>query len=271
MKKISLSMTLLLTSTLAYSFDFGSLNSVVDSGTKMLTEQTSSSKSSSSKSSLKDSIVSSGLKEALKIGVNFGVKELSKENGYISNSKTKIQLPDNLAHAESLIRKAGGDKIADDLISSMNSAATKAAPKTATIFMNAIDKMSLNDAKKILAGDSNAASDYFQKNTNSSLQKMIAPIIQETMKENNVASYYDTFNGYYQTHAKSLVENSQLMGYAKQFGADKYLPSSDEKLDTYVTEQAINGLFKMISEKEAEIRANSSSQTTSLLKKVFGN
>ncbi len=269
MKKVSLSIALLLTSTMVFSFDFGSLNSVVESGTKMLNEKKSS--NSSGTSSLSDSLVTSGLKEALKIGVDFGIKELGKKDGYLSNSNAKIELPQNLANVESLIRKAGGGKIADDLILSMNKAATKAAPKTADIFMSAIEKMNLNDAKKILAGDKNAASEYFQKNTNTSLKKMITPIIQDSMKENDVASYYETFNKYYSSHAKGIVENSQVMGFAKQFGADKYIPSSDEKLDDYVTQQAIDGLFEMISEKEAEIRKESSAQTTSLLKKVFGN
>ena len=266
MNKISLS--ILLMSTMAFSFDFGSaLQSTVDSATKSI-DPTSSSKVSSPDSGLSDAVVTSGLKEALKIGVDYGVKELSKKDGYLSNAK--IPLPDNLAKVEGLVRKAGGDKIADDLILSMNKAATKAAPKTATIFVDAVDKMTLDDAQKILAGDKGAATEYFQKNTTTSLQEMILPIIKDTMKENKVASYYDTFNSYYKSSAKDVVESSEVMGYAKQFGADSYLPSSEQDLDAYITDKAIDGLFKMISEKEAEIRTDPVAQTTSLLKKVFG-
>jgi len=265
MRKISLATSILLTSTMAFSFDIGSL---VQSGMDA-TSTKSASSSSSKTSNLSDSLVTSGLKEALKIGVDFGVKELGKENGYLTNAK--IPLPENLAKAEGLIRKAGGDKIADDLINSMNKAATTAAPKTAAIFVDAVDKMTLDDAQKILAGDKNAATDYFAKNTSTSLQKMISPIIKDSMKDNNVAKYYDTFNGYYQSNAKALTGNTQLMGYAKQFGADKYLPTSDKDLDAYVTDKAIEGLFKMIAEKEASIRTDSLAQTTSLLKQVFGN
>ena len=265
MKKISLSISILLASTMAYSFD---VNSIVNAATQATTNSSSSTQTGSS-SSLSDSLVTSGLKEALKIGVDFGVKELSKENGYLSNAK--IPLPENLAKAEGLIRKVGGDKIADDLINSMNKAATTAAPKTAAIFVDAVDKMTLDDAQKILAGDKNAATDYFAKNTSTSLQKMISPIIKDSMKDNNVASYYDTFNNYYQSNVKALTENSQVMGYAKQFGADKYLPTSDKNLDAYVTDKAIEGLFKMIGEKEASIRTDTLAQTTSLLKQVFSN
>ncbi len=265
MKKISLSLSILLASTMAYSFD---MNALVDAATKSTTKSSSSTQTQKT-SNLSDSIVTSGLKEALKIGVDFGVAELSKENGYLSNAK--IPLPQNLQKAEGLIRKAGGDKIADDLIVSMNNAATEAAPKTASIFADAVDKMTLDDAQKILAGDKNAATEYFQKNTTSSLQEMISPIVKGTMKENKVASYYETFNKYYKSGVKDYVDSTQVMGYAKQFGVDSYIPTSDKDLDAYVTDQAINGLFKMIAEKEGEIRTDSLAQTTSLLKKVFGN
>lgn len=267
MKKTSLITSLLLSSTLAFGIDIGGLvQGAIDSNTK---SQTSSNTSKSTNSSLSDSIVSDGLKEALNIGVEYGVKELSAKDGYLKNAK--IPLPENLQKVESLVRKAGGEKVADDLIMSMNNAATKAAPKTAVIFADAIEKMTLDDAKNILAGDKNAATDYFQKNTNSSLQKMISPIIKESMQENKVATYYDGFNKYYKENAKSFVENSQVMGYAKQFGVDSYLPDSEKDIDAYVTDKAIDGLFKMIAAKESEIRSDSLAQTTSLLKQVFGN
>jgi len=266
MRLISTITVLALSSTLVFSFDFGSLiNTAVQTATepsqKSLTTQ-----------SLSESTVSRGLKEALKVGVNYGIKELSKDNGYLNNSEVKIPLPENLSKAESLIRSAGGDKIADDLILSMNDAATKAAPKTADIFMQSISDMSMEDAKKILAGDKDSATNYFRKNASGDLKKMITPIIQESMKDCNVATYYDSFNTYYQQYGKDIVNNSSIMSMAKSFGVDSYLPSaSDEKLADYITQKAIDGLFKMIATKESEIRENPVAQTTSLLKQVFGN
>ncbi len=254
------------TLTSAVAFNFGSL---VEGVTNSLSDTETS---KSSQTGLTNSTVSSGLKEALHVGVDYAVKELGKNNGYLNNSLVKIALPENLSKAEGMIRAAGGDKVADDLIASMNKAATQAAPKTASIFANAIDKMSLEDAKNILAGDENAATNYFKTNTTGSLKKMITPIIQESMKENSVASYYDSFNGLYKTYGKGLVESTGVMGYAKNFGVDSYLPSSsDENLDEYVTQKAIDGLFDMIAQKEALIRKNPIEQTTSLLKQVFGN
>lgn len=270
MKKSTIVASLILTSSLSFAFNLESITkSVIDNVTN---GSTTTNKTTTTNSNLSDSTVSSGLKEALKVGVNYAVSTLGANNGYLNNSLVKIPLPDNLAKVETVIRKAGGDKVADDLINSMNNAATKAAPKTAEIFVNAIDKMSLTDAQKILSGGNDAATNYFKTNTTQSLKDMIKPIIQEAMKENQVASYYDMANGFYKNNLSSYVDNSSVVGLAKNFGVDSYIPgSSDESLDDYVTNKAIDGLFKMIATKEAAIRSNPVEQTTSLLKQVFGN
>ena len=261
MKKIY--MILLLSASVVFAFDLGSF-------AKTVTGVTSNSGSSSVVSGLNNSTVASGLKEALKKGVKYAVGTLGKDNGYLNNSLVKIPLPENLAKAEKLVRKFGGGKIADNLINSMNKAASDAAPKTADIFMKSISKMSLEDAKKILAGKKDAATEYFKTHTSTSLEKMISPIVDKTMQENGVAKYYDTFNGYYKKYGAKYVKNSGVMSLAKSFGADSYLPSEkDENLNKYVTDKAMDGLFKMIAQKEAEIRDNPIARTTDLLKKVF--
>jgi hypothetical protein len=275
MKKSIIASTLILTSTLTFAFDLGAIaKGVVDNVTKEQTTTVTSTKTASDVKTVNtasDSTVSSGLKEALKTGVKYAVTNLGTSNGYLNNSAVKIPLPDNLAKAETIIRSAGGDKMADDLILSMNNAATKAAPQTAEIFMNAIDKMSVTDAQSILSGGNEAATNYFKANTTESLKKLITPIIQETMKQNQVATYYDTVNNVYKSSAKGLVDNTGVMGMAKSFGVDSYIPSSsDESLDSYITTKAIDGLFTMIGQKEAAIRSNPVEQTTSILKQVFG-
>ena len=41
-------------------------------------------------------------------------------------------------------------------------------------------------------------------------------------------------------------------------------------IESYVTEQALDGLFAMIAEQEANLRQNPAGAATSLAKKVFG-
>jgi len=268
MKKISLLSILICTSTLSMAFDLGNF---VKESSKHLQPSSSKETSSSKSSGLSNSIVNNGLKEALKIGVEYGIKELGKENGYLSNDKVKILLPKDLRKVEKVVRKVGGDKVVDNLIISMNKAASKAVPKTTTIFIDAISNMNINDAKKILLGDDDAATEYFEQHTSNSLKEAIKPIIRESMKENHVISYYEKFNQYYKSNTANLVKNSGVMKYTKKFGIDSYIPSSEQNIDDYVTAQAIKGLYKMISEKESEIRKEPLAQTSELLKKVFGN
>ena len=235
------------------------------------TSSDTSTNSSTSKSALSNDTISSALKEALQSGVKYATTSLGKPEGYLNNSLVKIPLPENLQKVETLVRKAGGDKVADNLIKSMNTAASKAAPKTADIFLSAIKKMSLDDAKAILNGGKDAATKYFKTHTDQDLKTLIAPIVKTSMDDNSVVKYYDSFNSYYQQYGKKYVESSSVVSFAKKFGADAYMPdASAENLNEYVTQKAIDGLFVMIAQQETKIRENPVEQTTALLKKVFG-
>lgn len=266
MMKKTLTLCFLLGTTLVNGFSLSDVSSALE--TVNQTQKTPS--ATQNTSSLSNTTITSGLKEALNIGVEYAVSSLSKEDGYLNNSLVKIALPQNLQTAEKLVRKARGDKVVDELISSMNKAASQAAPQTLSIFTDTIKNMKMEDVQSILNGSESATTDYFKAKTTEKLTKAITPIVTKTMQENSVASYYNSFNGYYKEYGKSYVDNSGIMSYAKQFGVDEYLPSSDQDLNSYVTIQAINGLFKMIAQKEAQIRTNPKAQTTSLLKQLFG-
>lgn len=270
MKTKSILSSMILISTISFAFDLGSFTKTITDTITKNTETSDTSDTSSSNSLLSNDTISSGLKEALSKGVDFAVTELGAENGYLNNPLVKIPLPDNLAKIETLARKAGGDEIIDDLINSINNAATTAAPKTANILLEAVKSMNLEDATKILSGNNTAATDFFEKNTTTDLQKLINPIIENSMKENQVAKYYTIVNDFYKSNVESYTKDSSIMEYASKLGVDSYIPkSSDEDLNGFVTQKAISGLFKMIAEKESAIRENPIEQTTSLLKEVF--
>lgn len=238
-----------------FGFDLGAMAKDVLGGDK---------KSSVDRShiSLDNATITSGLKEALSVGVEYATKELGAKNGYLDNSLVKINLPKSLSKAESVIRGLGGDKYVDNFVESMNSAASDAAPHTVDIFLKAISDMSLDDAKKILVGDDNAATEYFKSTTTRSLSKLIRPIVKKTMDTNNVTKYYEEVNGFYKSDIKSM---------ATEYGLGSFISTDKDKdLDDYVTDEAIDGLFKIIAEKEKEIREDPVAQTTTLLKQVFG-
>jgi hypothetical protein len=224
-------------------------------------------------SNLTNTEMTNGLKEALQQGATKAIKELSTNNGYMNNALTKIELPNNLKAAEMAIRKIGGNQYADELITAMNQSASQAAPKAATIFSNAIQKMNITDVNKIIQGDNTAATDYFKDTTMSDLKMALLPIIKQSMDQNQIATYYKAFQSYYKTSASALPDTSSLNNLAKSFKMDSYIPNnnSEVELDDYITTKAIEGMFSLIEKEEQAIRANPMQQSSSLLKKVFGN
>ena len=239
------------------------------SGDQSENSNKSSSSNQTKKVNLTNMDMNKALKEALKEGVKFAVKSLGKEGGYYDNPLVKIPLPKSMEKSASIIKKFGGEKYIEDLELSMNKAAQKSAPKTAKIFMDSIKDMSIEDAKKILAGNEHSATDYFREKTTKKLTSMIKPIVKESMKENGVYKYYGLFNSYYKKYSNSSAIQT-ASNLSKQFGFGDYLPStSEENLDDYVTKKAIDGLMNMIAQKEKDIRANPLMQHSDIVKNVF--
>jgi hypothetical protein len=204
-----------------------------------------------SESSLDEGTVISGLKEVLSIGTASAVKSVARENGYSGNKAIMIPLPGHVQKIGKVLRKAGMKKEVDDFILSMNRAAEKAAPMATPIFINAIKRMSFQDATKILNGGDTAATDYFRTKTSSYLAEIFKPEISSSMNKVGVTRQY-----------KVLTEKYlSLIPFAKKDSYD---------LDQYVTNKALNGLFYMVSQEEKKIRTNPAARTTDILKNVFG-
>ena len=224
----------------------------------------------SSNVNLSNNDMSGALKEALSKGVKFAVSDLGKDGGYLNNPLVKIPLPKSLQTSEKLIRKLGGGKYVDDLILSLNKAAEEAAPKTVDVFMNSIQNMTITDAKTILAGADDSATQYFRKNSSAELASVIAPIVEKSMANNDVSKYYGAFQSFYKKNAGAL-QNESVSALTSKFGLDAYLPSQkDEDLSGFVTNKSIDGLMSMIAQKEKGIRDNPLMRNSDLLQKVFG-
>lgn len=244
MNKLILS-TLLLTSILFSSCDI--LNSVAQTTAEVLTESGSSS-GSYTPSSLD---MGNALKDALQLGITKGSDRLSATNGYFGNSLLKIVMPPEAKKVENTLRDLGMNKLVDDAILSFNRGAEKAAKEAAPIFINSIKQMTFNDAKNILlSGNKKSATEFLRRTTYSSLNNTFTPVIDRSLKSVNATKYWgDVINTYNQI---PLVE--------------KVNPD----LTAYVTEKALDGLFKMVEKEEAKIRDDINSRTTDLLQKVFG-
>src|SRR5437773_7638554 len=110
-----------------------------------------------------------GLKEALTRGSQAAVARLGVENGFFGNNRVKIPLPPSLRRLEAVMRSIGMDKHADELVLRMNRAAEAAVPEAKTLLVDAVKTMSVQDAKGILTGGQDGATQYFKRTTSEPL------------------------------------------------------------------------------------------------------
>lgn len=160
-------------------------------------------------------------------------------------------MPEDLQKVERLLRTFRQDKLADEFVATLNQAAEKAVPEAATILGDSLAKMTLEDARGILQGPEDAATQYFRKTSTGQIRERFLPIVRQATEQAGVTAAY-----------KRLMQRAgpyaQLMG------------SQPTDLDGYVGDKAMDGLFKMIAEEERRIRKEPLARTSELLKKVFG-
>ena len=73
----------------------------------------------------------------------------------------------------------GMSKQADELVVGMNRAAEMAVQEATPILVDSVKKMSVKDAKGILTGGDDAATQYFRETTSAELTDKFQPIVQK--------------------------------------------------------------------------------------------
>lgn len=245
------------------------VNTVVSATTTPKTTTTSGSTTSSQSSA------TSGVKEALSLGAQQAVSLLGKEGGFLNNSAVKIPLPASMKPVATAAEKLGGKSYVDDVVKTMNTAATKAVPKTASILSDTISNMSVEDANAIVKGSNTAATDYFKTKSGTKLLSAIMPMIKESISENQVMSSYQSLKGFAGSSSVAAgVSNNALVGQAssiaKGLGMEDSIPNGDESIEDYIGRKTLDGLFYMIAEKEKMLRSNPLSSGNAIIQQVFG-
>ncbi len=193
--------------------------------------------------------IGSGLKQALEFGINEGANLLSQRDGYFK-SAYKILLPEEARRVTNRLKVIPGfSDLENVIVEKLNHAAEDAAKSAAPIFVDAIKEMTFDDALNILLGPKDAATQYLHTKTYTPLYQKFQPVIITSLNKFNAIQYWaDAINVY---NKIPLVEKV------------------NPKLDEYVTDKALDGLFAMVAQKELVIRTDVNSRTTDLLKKVF--
>ncbi|TPG41734.1 DUF4197 domain-containing protein [Flavobacterium pectinovorum] len=193
--------------------------------------------------------IASGLKEALNKGITEQVSKLTAVDGFYKNEAVKILMPAELQKVDATLRKIGLSSLADEGIKVLNRAAEDAVKEATPIFVSAVKNMSFTDAKNILLGNDSAATSYLQNSTTTALYGKFNPVIKSSFEKVGADVVW-----------KNIITKYNTIPLVKKVNPD---------LTDYTTNQALAGVFKMISVEEKDIRNNISARTTPLLKSVF--
>ena len=200
--------------------------------------------------------VAEALKQALGKGVTSAITNLAKPDGFLANPKVKIPMPEKLQTVEKTLRALKQDQYADEFVTTMNRAAEAAVPAALPIFTDALKSMTIDDAKKLVSGTNDSATQFFKTKGEKQIQEKMSPIVKQATEKAGVTAAYK----------KLLAQGGGASSYLSRLNVD---PASLD-VDKYVTQKASDGLFKMIAEEEERIRKNPAARTTELLQKVFG-
>lgn len=195
--------------------------------------------------------VAAGLKEALRVGTETVVGNLGTTDGFNLDPQIHIPLPSQLDQVKSILGRIGMDSMLTDLEVQLNRAAEVATPKAKSLFLGAINDMTLDDVMAIYKGPDDAATQYFRAKMSAPLALEMKPVVDDSLAGVGAVETYD-----------SVMKSYKSVPFAPEIDAD---------LSEYVVEKGLDGIFYYLAKEEAAIRQNPLKRTTDILQSVFGN
>lgn len=193
--------------------------------------------------------IAAGLRQALDFGIDKQVTKLTQTDGYFKNELVKILLPEELQKVDKTLRDIGLSNLADEGLKVLNRAAEDAVKEATPIFVDAVKEITFADAKNILLGSNDAATQYLTSKTQTALYDKFNPVIKNSFSKVGADEIWN-----------NLINKYNSIPFTADVNPD---------LTDYVTGEALKGVYTMIAVEEKEIRTKLSSRTTDLLKKVF--
>ena len=193
--------------------------------------------------------IDSGLRQALSVGTQRVVAKIGVIDGFNLDPKIHIPLPGTLQKVKTVLSSVGMGSLTDDLELRLNRAAESATPQAQQLFINAIRQMTITDAKNILTGPEDSATQFLRKAMGNDLQRSMQPVISDAVASVGVVQAYDAV--------------------MQRYNMVPFMPDVKADLNTYVVEKAMDGIFYYVAKEEAAIRENPAARTTDLLRKVF--
>jgi hypothetical protein len=191
-----------------------------------------------------------GIKESLELSSTRAADLLSKVGSYRNHPVYRIKLPESVQPIAGRLRQFGLGGQVDRIELLMNQAAEQAAAQAKVVFVDAVRSMSVTDALGIVRGHETAATDYFRRQTESSLRQRYLPIVQDNLRQ----------IGFYSQYQQLLT-------------AYKKLPLSNKPeldLEQHVLDKSLGALFSQVAEEEKLIRKDPLGRGSGAIAAVFG-
>tara|TARA_B100000945_G_scaffold227608_1_gene184240 strand:- start:304 stop:1017 length:714 start_codon:yes stop_codon:yes gene_type:complete len=236
MKFLLLGLFIFFTNILSAQINFEKLKQVANTAEEVINPTT------------KDEVVK-GIKEALIVGAKNSVLNASEKGGFNNNSLIKISFPKSTGKMKDILIKVGMRSQVDNLEFVLNEAAEEASFFAKEILVNAVKKMTVNNAIAILNGSDHDATLYLKKQTSREIYVKFHPIVKESIEKVKLGKYWNI-----------LIERYNQIPLTKKVNTD---------LAEYVTIETIEGLFLLISQEEKNIRNNPHARVSDILQKVF--
>lgn len=195
--------------------------------------------------------IGAGLKEVLAVASRAVIGQVGKPDGYFGDPAIRIPLPGPLQNAASALRAIGANSLLDDLVLRMNRGAEQAAPRALDIFVDAVAHIGFDDARGILTGAQDAATQYFRRTTSGPLTAAFRPIVKAALGGAGALQAFQAV----QARMNALPMVTQLAG-----GFD---------LVDFTVGKALDGIFHYLAREEAAIRTDPAARSTDLLRTVF--
>ncbi len=190
-----------------------------------------------------------GLKDALSQGLFKSLDAFANPEG---NPLVRFAFPGEAEKIEKTLRDLGFDKAVNEVTGKFTRAMSSAVSAAKPMFTDAIKKMTIRDAAKILVTDNtHAATDYFKQSMKPGLMDAFRPIVDSTIKIEKADKEWSSITNIY--NSIPFLSSKPL----------------ENNLTDFISARAVDVMFLMIANEEEQIRSKYELRKTDMMKKVF--
>lgn len=190
-----------------------------------------------------------GLKDALSQGLFKSLDAFANPEG---NPLVRFAFPGEAEKIEKTLRDLGFDKAVNEVTGKFTRAMSSAVSAAKLLFTDAIKKMTIRDAAKILVTDNtHAATDYFKQSMKPGLMDAFRPIVDSTIRIEKADKEWSSITSIY--NSIPFLSSKPL----------------ENNLTDFISARAVDVMFLMIANEEEQIRTKYELRKTDMMKKVF--